>query len=232
VASPDALPARRSAPNGHGAAAPRLLRCDRCDHSERDIRRKFESAGDAIVASPAWSPPAGEAGEAECREHVRRIHSPGGTIENVIFALMPDSYVANRVHCVFSTKNRTRIIPAEIQPRLWSFMAGIARENGIAHIAIGGFDDHAHVMIFVPPTVSLAKAMQLIKAGSSKWRNRTFANGSFEWQAGYSATSVSASLVQKTKAYIRNQRERHRTLGFVEEWQMFLERNGFSADGK
>ena len=141
---------------------------------------------------------------------------------------MPDSYVANRVHCVFSTKNRAKIIPAEMQPRLWSFMAEIARQNGIMPIAIGGFDDHAHVLIVLPPTMALAKAMQLIKAGSSKWCNQNFAAGRFEWQAGYSAASVSTSLLEKTKAYIRNQREHHRRRDFAEEWRLFLQKNGFS----
>ncbi|HEX4003248.1 MAG TPA: transposase [Candidatus Acidoferrales bacterium] len=89
---------------------------------------------------------------------------------------------------------------------------------------------HAHVMISIPPTVPLAKAMQLIKAGSSKWCNRNFAGGSFEWQAGYSATSVSASLVERTKAYIRNQREHHQRRGFAEELKMFLESNGFPVE--
>jgi len=143
---------------------------------------------------------------------------------------MPDSYVANHVHCVFSTKNRVRNIPADMQPRLWSFMAGIARQNGITPIAIGGFDDHAHVLIAIPPTMALAKAMQLIKAGSSKWCNQNFAGSRFEWQAGYSAASVSTSMIDRTKAYIRNQRDHHRRRDFAEEWRLFLERNGFPPD--
>ena len=145
---------------------------------------------------------------------------------------MPDSYVANRVHCVFSTKNRAKIIPPEMQPRLWSFMAGIARQNGITPIEIGGYDDHAHVLIAVPPTVTVAKAMQLIKAGSSKWCNQNFASGRFEWQAGYSAASVSSSLVERTQTYIRNQREHHRKRDFDAEWREFLRKNGFSPDSE
>jgi len=141
---------------------------------------------------------------------------------------MPDSYVANRVHCVFSTKNRVKIIPPAMQPRLWAFTAGIARQNGITPIAIGGFEDHAHVLIALPPTMPLAKAMQLIKAGSSKWCNQNFGKGRFEWQAGYSAASVSASMIEKTKAYIRNQREHHRRRDFAEEWRVFLRKNGFA----
>jgi putative transposase len=143
---------------------------------------------------------------------------------------MPDSYVANRVHCVFGTKDRRKIIPAEMQPRLWSFMAGIARCNGITSLAIGGFDDHAHVLIPLPPTVALAKAVQLIKAGSSKWCNQNFGDGQFQWQAGYAAFSVSASLLAKTQAYIWNQREHHRKRDFAQEWKDFLEKNGFALE--
>lgn len=82
---------------------------------------------------------------------------------------MPDSYVALRVHCIFSTKNREKIIPVNLQSRLSSFMAGIARQNGITPIAVNGSnDDDAHALIALPPTMSIAKAMQLVKAGSSR----------------------------------------------------------------
>jgi putative transposase len=125
-------------------------------------------------------------------------------------------------------KGRQRSIPVQFQPRLSSFMAGIARQNGITPMAIGGFDDHAHVLIALRPTVTLAKAMQLIKAGSSKWCNQNFAGGDFEWQAGYGAMSVSTSLLAQTQRYIRNQREHHPRRTFAQEWKSFLEKNGFS----
>jgi putative transposase len=141
---------------------------------------------------------------------------------------MSDSHVANRVHCVFSTKNRAKIIPRDLQSRLWTFMGGIARRNGIRPIAIGGFDDHAHVFIAVPPSLPLAKAMQLIKAGSSKWCNQMFADGKFEWQTGYSAVSVSTSLTDRTVNYIHNQPAHHRKRDSAEEWQNFLSKNGLS----
>ena len=142
---------------------------------------------------------------------------------------MSDSHVVNRVHCVFSTKNRAEMIPPDMQSRLWTFIGGIARRNGIRPIAIGGFCDHVHVLIAVPPTMSLAKAMQLIKAGSSKWCNQMFASGKFEWQAGYSAVSVSTSLTDRTVSYIHNQPAHHRKRGYAEEWQKFLSKNGLSS---
>jgi putative transposase len=143
---------------------------------------------------------------------------------------MPDSFVANRVHCIFSTKERRKLIPESMQPRLWQFMAGIARTKGIQPIEVGGFDNHVHVLMVVPQTMPLAKAVQLIKAGSSKWCNQNLKNGRFEWQTGYSAFSVSASQLPATVAYIRNQKEHHRRRDFAQEWREFLKKNGFNPD--
>ena len=54
--------------------------------------------------------------------------------------------------------------------------------------------------------MSFAKAVQLIKGGSSKWIHDRAKYRKFEWQEGYGAFSVSASEVKKTIAYINNQK--------------------------
>jgi REP element-mobilizing transposase RayT len=53
-------------------------------------------------------------------------------------------------------------------------MGGIARENQMRSLAIGGVEDHVHLLLSIPSTLSIAKAMQLIKGGSSKWVHDTF----------------------------------------------------------
>src|SRR5258706_15886255 len=123
---------------------------------------------------------------------------------------MSHSLVVNRMHCVFSTKNRARSIPESAMPRLWAFIGGIARTNGIKAIAVGGVEDHVHILLLLPAIISVSKAMQLIKAGSSKWCNQSLNGRRFEWQTGYSAFSVGQSQVQDTIAYINNQREHHK----------------------
>jgi hypothetical protein len=52
-------------------------------------------------------------------------------------------------------------------------MAGICRNQGMVAIAINGMADHAHILFHLPPILSLAKAVQLLKANSSKWMNVT-----------------------------------------------------------
>jgi putative transposase len=70
---------------------------------------------------------------------------------------------------VFSTKERRPIIPLDLKERLWPYMAGIARMNQFKVLAAGGMPDHAHVLLSLPATIPIAKAVQLIKGGSSKW---------------------------------------------------------------
>ncbi len=123
---------------------------------------------------------------------------------------MSHSFVSNLMHCTFSTKGRYPFIDSDLEPRLWSYLGGIARENRMKALAIGGTADHLHALLSLPGMMSFAKAVQLIKGGSSKWINDTFPRPKkFEWQEGYGAFSVSASQVPKTIAYINNQKEHH-----------------------
>lgn len=81
--------------------------------------------------------------------------------------------------------------------------------------------------------MSFAKAVQLIKGGSSKWIHDTFAKcKKFEWQEGYGAFSVSASQVERTIAYIRNQKEHHRKRTFQEEFLELLDKHGVEYDAR
>ena len=55
---------------------------------------------------------------------------------------MGHTYVSSMVHYVFSTKHRQKLITPELEARLWPYMGGIARENKMKAIAVGGTADH------------------------------------------------------------------------------------------
>ncbi|MEO6034601.1 MAG: transposase [Verrucomicrobiota bacterium] len=78
------------------------------------------------------------------------------------------SYVSSYHHCVFSTKERRPLITAPLRERLWPFLGGIARQNKMCALEIGGVADHVHILLSLPATMPIAKAMQLIKGDSSK----------------------------------------------------------------
>jgi putative transposase len=144
---------------------------------------------------------------------------------------MPHSYVTSLMHCTFSTKERAPLIKPELELRLWPYIGGIARENRIKALAIGGTTDHVHMLLSLPATMSFAKAIQLIKGGSSKWIHDTFVKyKKFAWQEGYGAFSVSVSQVDRTIDYINNQKDHHRKRTFEEEFIELLDKHGINYD--
>jgi putative transposase len=142
---------------------------------------------------------------------------------------MSHSYSSNRIHLVFSTKKRERRIKEELQIKLWPYMAGIARNHGFEAVKVGGVEDHAHVLMILPPTIPLSKAIQTLKACSSKWLNENQI-ADFAWQDGYGAFSVSASQTESVIRYIENQREHHARRSFDEEFVELLKRYGIGYD--
>jgi putative transposase len=95
-------------------------------------------------------------------------------------------------------------------------------------LAIGGAADHVHILLSLPATLSIAKAMQLLKGNSSKWIRETFPKmRSFAWQEGYGAFSVGISGVDATVSYIHNQTKHHRMRSFRKEFIAMLQKHGF-----
>jgi len=98
---------------------------------------------------------------------------------------MPNTYSFLNIHCVFSTKERIPILTSEIRERLWPYLGGIAKQNGIQPKCIGGVADHVHLLLSLPTIVFISKGIQLIKGGSSIWIHQSFPKlHNFSWQEG------------------------------------------------
>ena len=140
---------------------------------------------------------------------------------------MANTYTSLHYHTIFSTKNREPWIRRETEQRVWSFLGGIARENDLKPLSIGGIDNHVHLLLGIPPSIAISKAIQQIKGGSSGWMKETFPGlGGFGWQDGYGAFTVSKSLVGEVDRYIATQPEHHRLKTFEEEYRLPGEARG------
>lgn len=144
---------------------------------------------------------------------------------------MANTYTSLHYHIVFSTKNRERWIMQEVEQRIWAYLGGIAKENRMKPLQIGGIEDHVHVLLGAPATLAPSKIVQLIKGGSSGWIHDTFPNlRGFAWQDGYGAFTVSKSNVPEVTAYIQGQREHHRMKAFQEEYLALLKKHDIEYD--
>lgn len=134
------------------------------------------------------------------------------------------------IHCVFSTKERKDLIPEELLHKLCKYFEGIGRNHGIPVLAAGGVANHVHLLIALPSDIPIAKAIQVLKANSSRWlRERGI---EFAWQEGYGAFSVSSSNRDAVKHYIEHQAEHHRKRTYEREFETILQKSEIAFDMK
>ena len=156
----------------------------------------------------------------------KRIKTNGAPLGAALEAHMSHAYARNHLHVVFATKGRRNLITDP--DRLWPYMRGIARNYRIDFEAIGGTANHVHILLALPPKLSLSHAMRAIKANSSKWTNESGQH--FAWQEGYAAFSVSASNVEAVRHYIEHQAEHHARHSFEDEFVSLLRKSGVAYD--
>jgi REP element-mobilizing transposase RayT len=118
------------------------------------------------------------------------------------------------------------LIPPDFKSQLHAYIGGIVRELGGKAYIINGTNDHVHLLVNLPPAVSLSDAIRVIKANSTRWMKEQKRASKFGWQPGYAAFSVSKSNVKAVAAYIERQEEHHRKISFHDEYVGFLKRHG------
>jgi len=144
---------------------------------------------------------------------------------------MPSTHTSLHFHLVFSTKERAKLITEDLKGDLYGYLGGIVRNLGGVALAIGGIEDHVHLLVGLTASHRLDHFMRELKAGSSGWVRRE-RNPSFSWQNGYGAFAVSAANLEKVKNYIRNQADHHAQKDFQSEYVELLEFGKIQYDSK
>jgi REP element-mobilizing transposase RayT len=144
---------------------------------------------------------------------------------------MAQSLAQLYTHLIFSTKERIPILHSNEHEPLREYLGGIFRELECPVIAIGVEKDHVHCVYRHSKNIALAKVVEKVKIGSSKWlKTKGERYASFHWQNGYGAFSLSASKLDVVKQYVLNQAEHHKTVSFQEEYRRFLKKYNIEFD--
>ena len=100
-------------------------------------------------------------------------------------------------------------------------------------LEIGGVADHVHILFSWRTDEGISVLTRNLKANSSKWIHQTFPDlREFAWQEGYAIFSVSESICERVREYIRTQEEHHRKKTFQEELVEFLRAHRVDYDEK
>ncbi|GAB4492765.1 MAG: IS200/IS605 family transposase [Saprospiraceae bacterium] len=137
------------------------------------------------------------------------------------------------IHGVFSTKYRNPLIVKDLRQVIYENVHLQLKKTGCFMEAIGGVEDHVHLLFLLSRSKSLSQVFQQIKGASAFDLNhqKLFVEP-FHWQKGYGAFSVSESKVSSVVQYIQNQEEHHKNLGFDAEWWSLLEKHGLPYDNE
>ena len=132
------------------------------------------------------------------------------------------------VHCVFSTKDRSDIIPD--CEALWRYLAVLAKDNQITLLAAGGTKNHVHLLMGLPPGRRAGKGHERDEGSSSRWLHEH--GYRFARQEGYGAFSVNPAQRESVIHYIDTQAERHRKWSFEQEFMTLLKKSGAEYDAR
>jgi len=122
------------------------------------------------------------------------------------------------------------MITRDWRENLHAYLGGIVKTLGGVPIAIGGIEDHAHVLMGLRATQAIANVMREVKSGSSEWVHETIGKRSFSWQPGYFGVTVSPSHIERVRKYILNQEGHHQRKSFEEEYIEMLKLAGIEYD--
>ncbi len=147
---------------------------------------------------------------------------------------MANTHTELLYHCVWSTKNREPLIHPKIEESVWAILAKVATRHQMHIRRAGGIENHVHVLIDIPKTLSVSEAMKQLKGGASNAINQEglLPAGRFAWQEGYAAFTVSSSNAAQVAAYVANQRKHHHQRTFEDELVILLEKHGVEYDQK
>ena len=125
------------------------------------------------------------------------------------------------VHCVWATWDRLPLITPDIQKVIYASIIGKCHQLGGTVIAIGGIEEHVHLLTEIPPTLSVSDLIKNIKGSSSYLINHKIKFCEFfNWQGSYRAFTVSHNDIDTVAKYVRNQAFHHRNKSVFSDWEL------------
>ena len=114
-------------------------------------------------------------------------------------------------HIIWSTMDRQPILTADLEKIFYGVLYGKADELNLKIHAAGNVEDHAHIVLSIPPKISVADCVRHLKGASAYAINHMDASdGQFKWQAGYGALTVGERSLETVMKYAARQKEHHK----------------------
>jgi putative transposase len=125
---------------------------------------------------------------------------------------MHSPYTQLYLHLVWATWDRLPLVRPEFRQAIYGCIQDQLRKHRCEVIAIGGIEDHVHVLTHFPTTATIATIVKHAKGASSNLMTQHLRRGEFfKWQGYYGAFTLAKRDVPQVRGYVLNQEEHHRT---------------------
>ena len=123
---------------------------------------------------------------------------------------MRGSLIEVYLHLVWATWDRHPCITPDIEPDVYSVILAKCTEHDCRVIAIGGIENHVHVLVRTSFRLDIAALVRDAKGSSSHLINKERKpDAFFRWQGGYGAFSVDPRSVPRVAHYVIHQKTHH-----------------------
>ncbi len=131
---------------------------------------------------------------------------------------MAKTYCDLYYHATWGTYERHPIITPDIERVLHPFIDNKAKRFGGFLHTVGGIEDHIHVVVRIPASMSVGEFLGKLKGASSYFLNQELQiTNNFRWQEGYGVSTVSFKELRRVIGYVRQQKQHHRDKDLFEE---------------
>jgi putative transposase len=116
-------------------------------------------------------------------------------------------------HLVWATHDRQLLLSQDHEQILYPYIKGKVDFLECQLHAIGGMEDHLHLIVSIPPKLSIADFAKRIKGSSARYLNQELASDNyiFAWQHEYAVFSLGEQRLKWAIAYVENQKQHHST---------------------
>ena len=113
-------------------------------------------------------------------------------------------------HLIWATKRRESLLDERVEAMVYGTILNKAKELGIIVHAIGGREDHLHVVATIPPKMAVAEGVRQLKGASSHYVNlQCDGEQRFSWQDSYGVLTLGERSMPDVVKYVKNQRQHH-----------------------
>ncbi len=123
-------------------------------------------------------------------------------------------------HLIWSTQDRQPYLNPEIEKVFYNVLYRKAEEFDLKIHAAGNVEDHAHIVVSIPPKIAIADSVRHLKGASAFAINHMQgSNGQFKWQVGYGALTISDGLLETVARYAARQKDHHNNRSILDIYE-------------